>query len=77
MPTRKGVLNIGRDALIIILITFALGELGLRIYNYVNPLPIFYLIPTIDGVASRLRRMDLSISIPKALTTSSSAQRKS
>jgi len=42
MPTRKGILNIGRDALIIILITFALGELGLRIYNYVNPLPIFY-----------------------------------
>jgi hypothetical protein len=42
MPTRKGVLNIGRDALIIILITFALGELGLRIYNYMNPLPIFY-----------------------------------
>ena len=42
MLTRKGILNIGRDALIIILITFALGELGLRIYNYIDPLPIFY-----------------------------------
>src|SRR5215831_17849924 len=42
MPTRKFILSIGRDALMITLITFALGELGLRIYNYVDALPIFY-----------------------------------
>jgi hypothetical protein len=42
MPTRKFILSIGRDVLMITLITVALGELGLRIYNYVDPLPIFY-----------------------------------
>src|SRR5215475_15078953 len=42
MTTRKFILSIGRDALIIILITVALAELGLRIYNYIDPLPIFY-----------------------------------
>jgi hypothetical protein len=42
MPTRKGILSLSRDALMITLITVALGELGLRIYNYFDPLPIFY-----------------------------------
>jgi len=37
-----GVLSVGQDVLIIVLITVALGEFGLRIYNYVDPLPIFY-----------------------------------
>src|SRR5262249_31978603 len=38
----KGILRVGRDVLIIVLITVALGELGLRIYNSIDPLPIFY-----------------------------------
>src|SRR5215831_13356146 len=42
MATRKGILRISRDALMIALITFALAELSLRIYNFVDPLPIFY-----------------------------------
>ena len=42
MPARKGILRVGRDVLIIVLITVALGELGLRIYNSIDPLPIFY-----------------------------------
>ena len=42
MPTRKRILSIGRDAVMIALITVASAELGLRIYNYVDPLPIFY-----------------------------------
>src|SRR5215510_781279 len=42
MTTQKFILSLGRDALMIILITVALGEFGLRIYNYVDPLPIFY-----------------------------------
>ena len=42
MPTRKSLLSIGRDVLIVTLITVALGELSLRTYNYFDPLPIFY-----------------------------------
>ena len=44
MLTRKGIFRNARDAVVIILVTAALGELGLRIYNYVNPLPIFYTV---------------------------------
>ena len=36
------ILKVGRDALIVALITVGLGELSLRIYNLVDPLPIFY-----------------------------------
>ena len=36
------VWKVARDVLIIALITTALGELGLRVYNHFNPLPIFY-----------------------------------
>jgi len=36
------MLRVVRDALIIVLITLALGELSLRIYNFIDPLPIFY-----------------------------------
>jgi len=36
------MLKIGRDVLIIALTTVALGELSLRLYNYVDPLPLFY-----------------------------------
>ena len=42
MPALKGILKVGRDVLIIVLITVALGELSLRIYNSIDPLPIFY-----------------------------------
>ena len=42
MPTRKSISSIGRDALMIVLITVASVELSLRIYNYLDPLPIFY-----------------------------------
>jgi hypothetical protein len=42
MPGLKGILRVGRDVLIIVLITVGLGELGLRIYNSIDPLPIFY-----------------------------------
>ena len=42
MTTLKGILRVGRDVLIIVLITVALGEVGLRIYNSIDPLPIFY-----------------------------------
>jgi hypothetical protein len=42
MTARKGILRVGRDVLIIALITAALGEVSLRIYNSVDPLPIFY-----------------------------------
>ena len=42
MMALKGILRVGRDVLIIVLITVALGEVGLRIYNSVDPLPIFY-----------------------------------
>ena len=42
MPVLEKVWKVGRDILIIALITTALGELGLRIYNHFNPLPIFY-----------------------------------
>src|SRR5262245_977127 len=42
MPVLKCILRVGRDGLIIVLITVALGELGLRIYNSIDPLPIFY-----------------------------------
>ena len=42
MTTLKGILRVGRDVLIIVLITVALGELGLRIYNSIDPLAIFY-----------------------------------
>ena len=35
-------MRVGRDVLIIVLITVALGEVGLRIYNSIDPLPIFY-----------------------------------
>ena len=42
MTALKGILRVGRDVLIIVLITVALGELSLRIYNSVDPLPIFY-----------------------------------
>ena len=42
MPTLTSISRIGRDVLIIALITIALGELTLRIYNYVDPLPIYY-----------------------------------
>ena len=42
MPALKGILRVGRDVLIIVLITVALGELSLRIYNSIDSLPIFY-----------------------------------
>ena len=42
MPVLEKVWKVGRDILIIALITIALGEVGLRIYNHFNPLPIFY-----------------------------------
>ena len=42
MTARKGNLRVGRDVLLIVLITVALGEVSLRIYNSVDPLPIFY-----------------------------------
>src|SRR5262245_15889302 len=42
MPALKKFLLVGRDVLIVALITIALAELGLRIYNYIDPLPIFY-----------------------------------
>jgi acetyltransferase AlgX (SGNH hydrolase-like protein) len=42
LPALKGILRVGRDVLIIVLITVALGELSLRIYNSFDPLPIFY-----------------------------------
>ena len=42
MTALKGILRVGRDVLIIVLITVALGEVGLRIYNSIDPLPIFY-----------------------------------
>ena len=42
MTARKGILRVGRDVLLIVLITVALGEVSLRIYNSVDPLPIFY-----------------------------------
>ena len=42
MTARKGILRVGRDVLLIVLITVVLGEVGLRIYNSIDPLPIFY-----------------------------------
>ena len=42
MTALKGILRVGRDVLIIALSTVALGEVGLRIYNSIDPLPIFY-----------------------------------
>ena len=36
------MLRVARDVLIIVLITVVLGELSLRIYNFIDPLPIFY-----------------------------------
>jgi hypothetical protein len=42
LPALKRILRLGRDALIVALITLALGELALRIYNFIHPLPIFY-----------------------------------
>ena len=42
MTALKGILRVGRDVLLIVLITVALGEVGLRIYNSIDPLPIFY-----------------------------------
>ncbi len=42
MPSLTTISRNGRDVLIIALITIALGELSLRIYNYVDPLPIYY-----------------------------------
>lgn len=42
MPGLKSTLRVGREVLIVVLITVALGELSLRIYNSVDPLPIFY-----------------------------------
>lgn len=42
MTALRGLLRVGRDVLIIVLITVALGEVGLRIYNFIDPLPIFY-----------------------------------
>ena len=43
------------------LITVVLGEVGLRIYNSVDPLPIFMTSPTIDFGASRLRWIGIFI----------------
>ena len=42
MTARKGILRVGRDVLLIVMITVVLGEVGLRIYNSIDPLPIFY-----------------------------------
>ena len=42
MTALKGILRVGRDVLLIALSTVALGEVGLRIYNSIDPLPIFY-----------------------------------
>jgi len=42
MPALRSILRVGRDVLIIVLVTVALGELNLRIYNSLDPLPIFY-----------------------------------
>ena len=41
-PGLKNTLRVGREVLIVILITVALAELSLRIYNSVDPLPIFF-----------------------------------
>jgi len=42
MPALTSFLRVSREALIVVLITVGLGELSLRIYNFVDPLPIFY-----------------------------------
>src|SRR5262249_47305063 len=42
MTAPIGILRVGRDVLIIVLIAVALGEVSLRIYNSIDPLPIFY-----------------------------------
>ncbi len=42
MPMLRAVLRASQDVLVIILVAVALGELSLRLYNYVDPLPIFY-----------------------------------
>src|SRR3954451_18070285 len=42
MPVLKKILTVGREILIIVLITVGLSELSLRLYNYFDPLPIFY-----------------------------------
>ena len=42
MSVLKSTLRLGREVLIVVLITVALAEVSLRIYNYFNPLPIFY-----------------------------------
>jgi hypothetical protein len=52
MTALKGILRVGRDVLLIALSTVALGEVGLRIYNSIDPLPIFYSEPqSIPGQA--------------------------
>jgi SGNH hydrolase-like domain, acetyltransferase AlgX len=42
MAPLKTIIKTCRDALIIVLVTLGVGELSLRIYNYFDPLPIFY-----------------------------------
>ncbi len=42
MPMLRAVLRASQDVLVIVLVAVALGELSLRLYNYVDPLPIFY-----------------------------------
>jgi len=42
MSAKKRIIRAARDVLIVILITVGLSELSLRIYNYFDPLPIFY-----------------------------------
>ncbi|MGA9515588.1 MAG: hypothetical protein WBV51_18775, partial [Pseudolabrys sp.] len=37
MTALKGILRVGRDVLLIALSTVALGEVGLRIYNSIDP----------------------------------------
>ena len=42
MRPLRTILRGSRDVLIIVLVTVALGEVSLRLYNYADPLPIFY-----------------------------------
>jgi hypothetical protein len=42
LPALKRILKLGRDALILVTITVALGELALRVSQFIHPLPIFY-----------------------------------
>ena len=74
MTALKGILKVGRDVLLIVLITVVLGEVGLRIYNSIDPLPIFYSGNPINSAANRFRRIGIFTSIPEASKTLNSAR---